>query len=240
MFRNGTQRFYWPLDTRAPLVAFVCLAAGLAVVLTVAGVHIYGSATVPLIAFAGAVIIAGFGIAQYYPHRELGWCNVVTLARTAMVAFLTGAFLAPDTSAWLVFGVATLAFALDGVDGWLARRSGLCSRFGARFDMETDAGLAAFIALWVWVNGITGPEVLILGFIRYGFVLASVAWPALQADLPDAFRRKVICVIQISVLVALIFPWTPLALATPMVIGAALVLVWSFVIDILWLIRRAV
>ena len=42
---------------------------------------------------------------------------------------------------WPTIGVVTLVAVLDGVDGWLARRSGMESAFGARFDMETDAAL---------------------------------------------------------------------------------------------------
>ncbi|MEO0503207.1 MAG: CDP-alcohol phosphatidyltransferase family protein, partial [Pseudomonadota bacterium] len=134
--------------------------------------------------------------------------------------------------------VASVAFALDGVDGWLARRSGLTSRFGARFDMETDAGLGAVVALWLLVSGTTGPEILVLGFMRYGFVAASLIWPALQAPLPEAFRRKAICVIQVATLVMLVCPLTPAALVLPVGVLAALLLSWSFLIDILSLIRR--
>ncbi len=240
MFRSATLHILSPFEARSPLSTFLCLSAGLGVLLAIASAQVFGATALPLLGFAVVVAISSFGIARHYEHRDLGLCNAVTLARAAMVAFLAGALFAPETSAWLVCVTATLAFALDGVDGWLARRSRLSSRFGARFDMETDAGLAAVIALWVWVAGTVGPSVLILGFMRYGFVLASCIWPALQAELPQAFRRKVICVIQISVLVALTFPMTPQALATPLVLGAIVILVWSFAVDTLWLIRRAV
>ena len=40
--------------------------------------------------------------------------------------------------------------ALDGVDGWLARRSGIASAFGARFDMEIDALLILVLAVLAW------------------------------------------------------------------------------------------
>ncbi|MEL7133078.1 MAG: CDP-alcohol phosphatidyltransferase family protein, partial [Pseudomonadota bacterium] len=128
---------------------------------------------------------------------------------------------------------------LDGVDGWLARRTGLVSDFGARFDMETDAGLGAVISLWLLSSGVAGPEVLALGFMRYAFFGASFVWPALQAPLPEALRRKAICVVQIAALILLIFPLTPQAAALPTVIGTTLLLGWSFLIDILWLSRRA-
>ncbi|MEJ6405127.1 CDP-alcohol phosphatidyltransferase family protein [Yoonia sp. 2307UL14-13] len=168
----------------------------------------------------------------------LGLCNAVTLARAAMVAFLAGAVVSGIASSWWVFGVALFAFTLDGVDGWLARKAGLASDFGARFDMETDAGLAAIVSLWLWTSGITGPEILVLGFMRYAFVLASLVWTRLQAHLPPSFRRKAICAVQIGTLILLTFPWTPDGLIGPAAVLAALLLSWSFLTDILWLARQ--
>ena len=54
-----------------------------------------------------------------------------------------------------ILALAGLVLLLDGVDGWLARRGGWCSRFGARFDMETDALLVLLILLVLLF--LTGP-----------------------------------------------------------------------------------
>jgi len=115
----------------------------------------------------------------------------------------------------------------------------MTSAFGARFDMETDAGLAATISLWALVHDVAGPEILILGFMRYAFVAASFLWPALQQQLPESFRRKIVCVLQIATLIVVIFPLSPVSSVMPMVVIAVLLLVWSFTVDILWLVRRA-
>ncbi|MEX0276931.1 MAG: CDP-alcohol phosphatidyltransferase family protein [Ruegeria sp.] len=222
-----------------PPVAQLCLAsAALALVLGVASSMTAGSAVISLVVFA---VFVGFlirGLRQSYPHDVLGLCNVVTLTRTAMVAFLAGAVLAPAVNPWLMFSVASLAFSLDGVDGWLARRSGLTSRFGARFDMETDALLGAVLATWLLASGKTGPEILVLGFMRYAFCLAGFLFPALQADLPASFRRKAICVVQIGALIALLFPLTPEIAVAPVSFLAAVLLTWSFLVDVNWLLRR--
>ncbi|MFH7468205.1 CDP-alcohol phosphatidyltransferase family protein, partial [Pseudomonas syringae group genomosp. 7] len=77
-----------------------------------------------------------------------------------------------------------------GVDGWLARRSGLVSRFGARFDMEVDAALALILSLHLLAGTAVGAEALVLGLARYAFVAAGLAWPWLSADLPPTDRRK--------------------------------------------------
>ena len=39
---------------------------------------------------------------------------------------------------------------LDLVDGWVARRTGTASPFGARFDLETDAALILVLSWLVW------------------------------------------------------------------------------------------
>ncbi|MEL7124723.1 MAG: CDP-alcohol phosphatidyltransferase family protein [Pseudomonadota bacterium] len=238
MFRSDPQAVTHPIAVRPPLSGLLVVAAGLALLLGVAAAYSFGTATVPLLVFGAVVMLVGYGMAHRYPHPVLGLCNAVTLTRAAMVAYLAGAVLGA-ASPWIVFAVAVTAFALDGVDGWLARRAGLCSEFGARFDMETDAGLAAVISLWLLASGTTGPEILVLGFMRYAFVAAAVLWPALQAPLPEMFRRKAICVVQIAALIILIFPLTPAGLTWPIGVTAAILLSWSFAVDILWLARRA-
>ncbi|MDP5218864.1 CDP-alcohol phosphatidyltransferase family protein [Ruegeria sp. 2205SS24-7] len=239
MFRNAPHLVAQTPETRKPLVDLLGVAAVLGAVLALAAHLTLGAAVVPLLVFVGAVTLVGYAMAVSYPHPVLGACNAITLMRMTMVAFLAGALVSPSVSVWVVFGVASVAFALDGADGWLARRAGLVSDFGGRFDMETDAALGAAISLWLLTSGTTGPEILILGFMRYAFVGASFVWPALQAPLPQSFRRKTICVIQIATLIMLIFPLTPQAAVTPVIVITTLLLSWSFLVDIFWLARRA-
>lgn len=189
--------------------------------------------------FAAAVVVAWRGVYRTFPHSVLGLCNTVTLVRTALVALLFGTLMAKGSvSPWLVFWIGTLALSLDGVDGWLARRARLQSDFGARFDMETDAALGAVLALWLLVSGTTGAEVLVLGFMRYGFVLASLWLPQLRAPLPPSFRRKAICVVQIGALLALTCPLLPAGFVGAVSYAGAAALTYSFAVDILWLVRR--
>ncbi|WP_223274947.1 CDP-alcohol phosphatidyltransferase family protein [Tateyamaria sp. syn59] len=239
MFRSTPHVVAHRIEGQTPVRGLLVTAALFALILFPASLYTFGSATVPLAVFGAAVTVAAYGLVQGYPHPVLGLCNVITLLRVALVAFLVGTVLATDVSAWVVFAVALVAFALDGVDGWLARRAALASDFGARFDMETDAGLGAVISLWLLVSGTTGPEILILGFMRYAFVAAAFVWPALQAPLPHSVRRKVVCVIQIGALILLLLPLTPQGIGVPVAIGAAVLLSWSFLVDILWLAKRA-
>ncbi|WP_347138274.1 CDP-alcohol phosphatidyltransferase family protein [Paracoccus sp. SSK6] len=173
-----------------------------------------------------------------YPHCRFGACNAVTLLRAALACSLLSPLIGGQAAGWAVAGVAGIGLMLDGLDGHLARRSGLASRFGARFDMEVDAGLALVLSLHILAGTAVGAEILVLGLIRYGFVLAGLAWPWLRADLPDRRWRKAVCVLQIAVLILL---QTPLPSRDGAIILARLAagaLIWSFAVDIRWLWAR--
>src|SRR5262245_16267957 len=82
-----------------------------------------------------------FWRARYNPARVTP--NHVTAIRAAIVFFLACLLFVPlgPSIAWIAVVASTIAAILDGVDGWLARRTGPMSEFGARFDMEVDAAL---------------------------------------------------------------------------------------------------
>jgi phosphatidylglycerophosphate synthase len=236
---NGTPRVSEGWGAGRPAVSFALLAGVLAVALIAGTITLFGSATVPVLFFAVIVAVALRGLTASYPHALLGACNGITLIRAALVATLAGAIFAPVAQSWAVFVIAGIALSMDGLDGWLARRTGLASDFGARFDMEVDAALGAVLAMILLASGDAGPEILILGFLRYAFVAVSLIMPALRGKLEESLRRKTICVVQIAVLTLLLCPILPAALFAPIAWIAAGLLVWSFAVDTLWLIRNA-
>ena len=188
--------------------------------------------------YALGAVVTGTLLQRHYPHGVLGWCNVVTLLRGVLTAFLLTALLLPDKGPWLVAVVGALTLSLDGVDGWLARRKRLVSRFGARFDMEVDSALALILALHALAGGTAGPVVLVLGLTRYGFVLAGLVLPWLQHPLPERFSRKAVCVMQLSTLIALQLPVLTPPVAQALALAASAALLASFARDVLWLWRR--
>lgn len=181
------------------------------------------------------------GLAAHAPHRRFGPANTVTLARIVLICLLAALMgtAAPDEDClWLIAGFATLALALDGVDGWAARRSGLASRFGARFDMEADAFFLLVLSVLAWQWDKVGAWVLLIGAMRYLYVLAGVAWPWLRAPVPDSTARKAVCVIQILALIACLAPPVPHPLTAVLAAGALALLGWSFGRDVVWLWRQ--
>ncbi|MBC7147148.1 MAG: CDP-alcohol phosphatidyltransferase family protein [Thioclava marina] len=198
-------------------------------------------AVLSFIAVAFGTIAISLAFRRSYPHGRLGLCNVVTLSRATLIVTLLAPLLAHDPAteilAWSITAIATLAFAMDGLDGWLARRSALVSRIGARFDMETDAALGFVLSLLVFASGTVGAWVLLLGSMRYIYIALAQALPWLNAPLPESFRRKTICVVQIAALIVLTIPGVDGLPAQIIAAAATLALAWSFATDIVWLSR---
>ena len=193
-------------------------------------------------AFSVVAGLACIGLPGHVSHGGWGTANRVTLLRGGLIALVGGALpLAPDMAteqAWMLAVIALVALALDGVDGWIARRQGTCSPYGARFDMELDALLILLLSLLLYLWGEAGVWVLGLGLMRHLFILAGMVWPVLAGPLPFSQRRRAICVVQVAVLAAGTSPWVAPPL-TGVAAGAALaLLLFSFATDTVWLIRH--
>jgi phosphatidylglycerophosphate synthase len=182
-----------------------------------------------------------------HPHARFGPANRVTLARlgaASLLAALVGEALprpplaAMPVAAWGLVVVATATALLDALDGALARRSGLASAFGARFDMETDAAFTLVLCALVLQAGQAGPWVLASGLMRYAFVAAARAWPWLAGALPPSRRRQTVCVVQITTLIVCLGPIVPPPLAAGLAGISLVLLTLSFAIDVRTLARQ--
>lgn len=229
-----------PLRGAAVAFAVVTVATGLAL----AGLPFSRdiAPVLGLLAFAAIAAIALDRLAAFHPHPRFGLANGVTVVRAGATAVFVGLAVEPGLLAgnagWAAFALAAALLALDGTDGWLARRQGLASAFGARFDMEIDALLVLALAGLAFGLGKAGPWVLAIGLARYGFVAAGRLVPALAAPLPASRRRRAVCALEIAVLALVLAP--PLAPpASTWLAGAALVaLAASFAADVAFLLRR--
>jgi phosphatidylglycerophosphate synthase len=224
----------------AALLAAMLSAGGGAALMLPGSALASGSVAAAGLGVGGVAMLRGLAVS--YPHRRFGLANTITLARAAGVAVLASALLAPladEATRWALTALAALILALDGLDGWAARRSGLISRFGARFDVEVDTAFALVLALLVWQSGAVGAWVVALGLFRPAFLVAGRIWPPLAAPLPEAVWRKSVCVAQIGVLIALVSPAMPAGPAPLLALAMLGVLLVSFARDILWLARAA-
>ena len=108
---------------------------------------------------------------RWTPSGVFGSANAITLLRLAGVCLL---LFADPASGWVGAG-ALFLFALDAVDGWVARRRKLCSEFGEFFDKEVDAFFLLVLCLLLYSKRHFGLWILIPGLLRYGFV-AYLKW----------------------------------------------------------------
>ncbi|WP_223160982.1 CDP-alcohol phosphatidyltransferase family protein [Salinicola aestuarinus] len=221
------------------------LVAGLALVaIMVEWVHWAFSAPEGLRFTAGGVYVAiATGVLWAWPaaREGLGWANRVTLLRATFIAIVAGLVAYPDFVQRHAEGVAALALLsllLDGIDGWVARRTGSATAFGARFDMELDAFFIVVLCAALVALDKVGSWVLLLGLARYLFVLAGMYWPWLHRALPASVFRKTVCVWQVSTLLVCLLPFVNSVWASAFCLVAAMLLALSFGRDVVWLRRH--
>ncbi|MDQ6523733.1 CDP-alcohol phosphatidyltransferase family protein [Nocardioides sp. LHD-245] len=132
----------------------------------------------------------------------------------------------------VLVALSSVALLLDAVDGYVARRTGTSSAFGARFDMETDAFLIAVLSVHVAPR--LGWWVLAIGAMRYAYVLAGWALPWLRRPTPPRYWAKVVAAVQGVVLTVATSGVLPVSVAGVAVGAALLLLVESFGHDVVW------
>lgn len=188
----------------------------------------------------GAAVSVATGMAMTR-HRTavLGPADQVTLARAALVcgvAAMTADSLVGSGHEFVLVAVASVAVALDWVDGQVARRTGTASGFGAAFDMEVDAFL--LLVLSVGVAWSFGPWVLMIGAARYALLVAARLVPWLDRPVPTRYWAKVVAAIQAVVLVVAAAEVLPVSVVSAALVGALALLAESFGHQVWWLARH--
>ena len=182
----------------------------------------------------GVVMTLAVAFADAHPFPVFGPANLVTTVRAALLALLAALIGQPSSGpvavAAIVLGVT--AIVLDAADGYLARRTGIASAYGARFDMETDAALVMALSLLVWLHGKAGAWVVLGGLARYAFLAAGWVWPWMRGSLTPTFRAKLVAISHLVGLTVALAPFVQMplsAVAAALTLGA---LAWSFLVDV--------
>jgi phosphatidylglycerophosphate synthase len=217
-----------------PLRTQVLLASGLgAFALALASVE-------AALVFAVMMAVVFATVGAHHPFARFGPANYVTMIRGALVALAAAMLVEPPAAAiaWWVVGATACLAVLDGLDGWLARRTGLASAFGARFDVEVDALLILVLSLFVWRHDKAGAWVIACGLMRYAFVAAGWFLPWMNGPLTPTLRGKSVAVGQFTGLGLALVPVVP-APASAIVAAITLAaLAWSFAVDVMRLRHR--
>jgi len=230
-------------EARVALTRSLGLAAAAALLLVIGGVVRTLPAIAGLMLFTALVVAVERLLAGNHPHPRLGVANRITLARAGVACLIAGRALDPAPLAaaerWMIVALAGGALLLDGTDGWAARRQGLASAFGARFDMEIDAFAIAVLATTVVKAAVVPWWGLAIGAMRYLYLGAGLLFPVLRRPPPPcAFadrRRKAIAVAQSLALVCSLAPATHPSWAAAMCGLALGLLAYSFAADIVML-----
>jgi 2-polyprenyl-6-hydroxyphenyl methylase/3-demethylubiquinone-9 3-methyltransferase len=156
-----------------------------------------------------------------------GSANTVTAIRLGGVLVLP--FFLAVTDPYSIAGIGLFLLLTDGLDGWMARRLNQASEFGEYFDKETDAFFLLVLCALAVVNQRLWPWVLIVGLLRYFFV---VALHFLRGDFLKERKSSRAQFVYLLVIVAMLFSFLPFPkIYRPFVVIATLALIWSFVRD---------
>jgi phosphatidylglycerophosphate synthase len=202
------------------------------------------SSLYPLKAFLVLGVVAVLTLVVFrahHPFATFGPANQVTLIRAALVALIAGLIgeRHGDTTTLFVAATSALVTVLDGVDGWLARRTGGVSAFGGRFDMEVDALLILSLSVLAWQYDKAGAWIVVAGLLRYLFVAAGLVLAWMRQPLPPSRRRQTVCVIQVIGFAAIILPALSRPASTWIAAFLLSALSASFLIDVMWLWRAS-
>ncbi len=191
--------------------------------------------------FALTMLIVLGVVQDHHPFDRFGPANLITTLRAALVALVAGLVgepVSPEmaTAAAVASAIVTT---LDGLDGWMARRTEMASAFGARFDMETDALLILVLSALAWQTGKAGAWVLTAGLLRYVFVASVWIFPWMTRALPPSRRRQAICVAEIVGFSVVVLPGVEPPTSVWLAAGLLAALLYSFSVDTRWLWRHS-
>jgi phosphatidylglycerophosphate synthase len=194
-----------------------------------------------LVGITSALILdAGLARALWRnPAARLGPADRVTLTRATLaigVAALVADSFERDVASATLVTLASVALALDFVDGWVARRTGSASSLGASLDGEVDAFL--ILALSVEVARSAGVWVLAIGAARYAFLAAGWAFDWMRAPLPRRDWRKTVTAAQGITLTIAAAEVLPPDVNRAILAVALALLAESFGRDVWWLWRH--
>jgi phosphatidylglycerophosphate synthase len=235
-FPDAPLRTSFVATNTVALVALILTASAARAGLTLSAAYPWKASAV----FAAMLLPALGLVGTHHPFTRYGPANQTTTLRALLVA-LVASFVGERGDPSVAASAAALTLTvglLDGVDGWLARRSRMASDFGARFDMEVDALLVMILSILAWQYGKAGAWVLASGFLRYGFLVAGWLRPWLARPLMPSRRRQAICVVQIAGLNVAIVPAIPSPASALLAAVALTALIYSFTIDVAWLWRQ--
>ena len=165
----------------------------------------------------------------------LTWLRIVLIPVFVGVYYLPDAWLAPAGKNWLAMSIFAVAAITDWLDGWLARRLGLTSAFGAFLDPVADKLMVAAALILLVALGRADAYLAIIIIGREIAISALREWMAevgAGKSVAVAFAGKLKTVAQMTAIIALLL-WENVipGVSTPLLGELAL---WVAAILTLW------
>jgi CDP-diacylglycerol--glycerol-3-phosphate 3-phosphatidyltransferase/cardiolipin synthase len=165
----------------------------------------------------------------------LTWLRIVLIPVFVVIYYLPDAWLSPPTRNWTAMWVFAVAAITDWLDGWLARRWGQTSAFGAFLDPVADKLMVAAALILLVDLGRADAWLAIIFIGREIAISALREWMAQlgkSKNVAVALIGKVKTTAQITAIIALLL-WEPVipGVSTPLVGTVAL---WIAAILTLW------
>jgi phosphatidylglycerophosphate synthase len=210
----------------------VLLATGIALATRSLPVLLAGAVSIAILAVMWRRLEARDGTSKI--AFGVGAANAITLGRVALLGI--GAVVA-ERSLVALGVLAFAAFVLDAVDGWVARRRGEASTFGARLDVEADAFAMIVLATALFVTRTAPFWVLAVGLVRFVYVVFRAACGVEKTVERRSRLGRWIFFTAMTSLIAGCLPLAPQPRTIFLEIGTGAVLV-SFVTDFRLLARE--
>ena len=165
----------------------------------------------------------------------LTWLRILLIPVFVGVYYLPDAWLAPAGKNWLAMGIFAAAAITDWLDGWLARKLGLTSAFGAFLDPVADKLMVAAALILLVALGRADAWLAIIIIGREIAISALREWMAelgAGKSVAVAFLGKFKTAAQMTAIIALLLyePLIP-GIPTPLLGTVAL---WIAAILTLW------
>ena len=141
---------------------------------------------------------------QWSASGAFGLANSITSLRLVLTltALVAGARF---SGAWLS-AFALIVVALDGVDGWAARRFETEGEFGARYDTAVDSLFTLALSLLLFQRAVLGAWVLIAGAWHYVYVLSVLVFPSEREARRSLFGASVFVALAAALGAAFVVP----------------------------------
>ena len=165
----------------------------------------------------------------------LTWLRIVLIPVFVGVYYLPDAWLAPAGKNWLAMGIFAVAAITDWLDGWLARRLGVTSAFGAFLDPVADKLMVAAALILLVALGRADAYLAIIIIGREIAISALREWMAelgAGRSVAVAFLGKLKTGAQMTAIIALLL-YEPLIPGIPTPLRGTVAL-WIAVILTLW------